>query len=114
MIDVTPIAHSVGLPLPVCISKPLWDLGITASQSIPDDQYETRVRDVLMALRLRLANTRIASPFIEFPALLAFPPEPVPQLCSLHAIAYGDSSAPFSLIVLLSKEVSAAIQPPNN
>ncbi|MEK6605874.1 MAG: hypothetical protein AABY77_08305, partial [Nitrospirota bacterium] len=55
LIDVTPIAHSVGLPVPISISKPLWVLGITASHTIPEDQREARVRDVLMALRLRLA-----------------------------------------------------------
>src|ERR1700757_1488987 len=31
LIDVTPMAQSVGLPVPVCFSKPLWDFVITAS-----------------------------------------------------------------------------------
>ena len=114
LIDVTPIAQSVGLPLPVCISKPLWDFGITASHSLPDNQYEARVRDVLVALRLRLATARVTSPWIEFPALLSLPPESAPQLCSLHAFAHGDQTTPSALIVLLSNEVSAIIRPTNN
>lgn len=114
LIDVTPIAQSVGLPLPVSISKPLWDFGITASYSLPEDQHEARVRDVLLALRLRLATQPIASPSIEFPALLSFPAKPTPQLLSLHAIAHGNRSEPFSLVVLLSSEISAAIRPLNN
>jgi len=114
LIDVTPIANTIGLPVPVAITKPLWDFAITASATIPDDQHEARVRDVLMALRLRLATQRVAPPGIEFPALLTFPPEPAPQLCSLYAIAHGDSSAPFSLTVLLSNEVAAIIRPMNN
>jgi hypothetical protein len=114
LIDVTPIANTIGLPVPVAITKPLWDFAITASATIPDDQHEARVRDVLMALRLRLATQRVAPPGIEFPALLTFPPEPAPQLCSLYAIAHGDSTAPFSLTVLLSHEVAAIIRPMNN
>jgi hypothetical protein len=114
LIDVTPIANTIGLPVPVAITKPLWDFAITASATIPNDQHEARVRDVLMALRLRLATQRVAPPGIEFPALLTFPPEPAPQLCSLYAIAHGDSTAPFSLTVLLSNEVAAIIRPMNN
>lgn len=113
LIDVTPIANTIGLPVPVAITKPLWDFAITASATIPDDQHETRVRDVLMALRLRLATLPVAPPGIVFPALLTFPPEPAPQLCSLYAIAHGDETAPYSLTVLLSNEV-AIIRPTNN
>jgi hypothetical protein len=113
LIDVTPIANTIGLPVPVAITKPLWDFAITASATIPDDQYEARVRDVLMALRLRLAILSVAPPGIEFPALLAFPPDSTPQLCSLYAIAHGDNTAPFSLTVLLANEVTAIIRPTN-
>lgn len=114
LIDVTPIAHSVGLPLPVSISTPLWMLGITASDAIPEDQHEARVRDVLMALRLRLANARVAPPGIEFAALLSFPPEPAPQLLSLYAIAHGNPITPYTLTILLSSEVTAIIRPTQN
>ncbi len=114
LIDVTPIAHSVGLPVPVSISKPLWVLGITASDAIPEDQREPRVRDVLMALRLRIATGRVVPPGIEFPALLTFPPEPVPQLLSLYAIAHSDQTTPYTLTVLLTNEVTAITRPTNN
>lgn len=114
LIDVTPAAHAVGLPVPVSISKPLWMLGITASDTIPEDQREARVRDVLMALRLRLANARVAPPGIEFAALLSFPPEPVPQLLSLYVIAHGDPVTPYTLTILLASEVTAIIRPTNN
>src|SRR5881397_3988847 len=33
LIDVTPIAQSVGLPVPICLSKPLWDVVITDRKS---------------------------------------------------------------------------------
>lgn len=114
LIDVTSIARSVGLPVPVSISKPLWVLGITASDTIPEEQREGRVRDVLTALRLRLANGRVAQPGIEFPAMLTFPPDPVPQLLSLYTIAHGDQGTPYTLTVLLASEVTAIIRPTNN
>lgn len=114
LIDVTSIAHSMGLPVPVSLSKPLWVLGITASDTIPEEQREARVRDVLMALRLRLANGRVAQPGVEFPAMLTFPPDPVPQLLSLYTIAHGDQATPYTLTVLLSNEVTAIIRPANN
>jgi hypothetical protein len=114
LIDVTSTARSVGLPVPVSISQPLWMLGITASGTIPEEQREARVRDVLMALRLRLANGRVAQPGIEFPAMLTFPPDPVPQLLSLYTIAHGDQGTPYTLTVLLASEVTAIIRPTNN
>src|SRR2546422_829237 len=114
LIDVTPIAQSLGLPVPVCLSKPLWDFVITASHTLPDEEHESRVRDVLIALRLRLATIPVASPAMEFPALLPFPPEPVPQLCPLYAIAMGDQAVPYSITILLANEVSAVIRPTGN
>src|SRR2546425_1984724 len=114
LIDATPIGQTVGLPVPVCLSKPLWDFVITASHTLPDEQHESRVRDVLIALRLRLATIPVASPAMEFPALLPFPPEPVPQLCPLYAIAMGDEAVPYSISILLANEVSAVIKPTGN
>src|SRR5437899_1152410 len=114
LIDVTPIAQSVGLPVPICLSKPLWDVVITASHTLPEEQHESRVRDVLVALRLRLAAIGAASPAIAFPALLPFPPEPAPQVCPLYAVAMGDQTVPFSLTILLANEVSAVIRPTGN
>jgi len=114
LIDVTPLARSVGLPVPICLSKPLWDVVITASHTLPEEQHESRVRDVLVALRLRLAAIGAASPAIAFPALLPFPPEPVPQVCPLYAVAMGDQAVPYSLTILLASEVSAVIRPSGN
>ena len=114
LIDVTPIGQSMGLPVPVYLSKALWDFAITASHTLSEDQHASRIRDVLTALRLRLAMSRVASPAIEFPALLTFPPEPVPQLCPLYAIAMGDQTVPYSFTILLANEVSAIIRPTGN
>jgi hypothetical protein len=114
LIDVTPIAQSMGLPVPVCFSKALWNFVVTASHTLPEEQHASRIKDVLTGLRLRLAMSRVASPAIEFAALLTFPPEPAPQLCPLYAIAMGDDTVPFSFTILLANEVSAIIRPTGN
>jgi len=106
LIDVTPIARQMGLRLPVSFSRPLWEIGITATHNVPEEEHARRVRDVLMAFRLRLAASRVASPLVEFPALLAFPPDPTPQACVLFAVAHQEANAPMALTFLLPGEIS--------
>ena len=110
LIDVTPIAQTMGLQLPVTFSRPLWEIGITATKNVPEEEYERRVRDVLMAFRLKLAASRVASPLVEFPALLAFPPNPVPQTCVLFAVAHQEAAS-MALTFLLPGEVSSTSIP---
>ena len=114
LIDVTPLAREVGLELPVGLTKPLWELGITAGNQIPEDEHPARVRDVLVALRLFLERAVVAAPLMEFPTLLAFPPETVPKVCSLYVLAHKDSSTPYSLTLLLPREVSTIKRLPLN
>lgn len=111
LIDVTPIAHQMGLRLPVSFSRPLWEIGITATRNVPEEEHERRVKDVLMAFRLKLAASRVASPLIEFPALLTFPPDPIPQACVLFAVAHQEANAPTALTILLPGEVSSTSIP---
>jgi hypothetical protein len=112
LIDVTPLAHRMGLKIPISFSRPLWELGITGARNVPEADFEGRVRDVLLAFRLRLAGTPTASPLIEFPALLSFPPDPVPQTCLLFAVAQPDAEGAVALTMLLPGEVSTNILPP--
>ena len=111
LIDVTPIAHRMGLRLPVTFSRPLWEIGITAARNVPEEEFEDRVRDVLMAFRLKLAASRVASPLVEFPALLAFPPNPIPQACVLFAVAHQEADKQMALTFLLPGEVSTTSIP---
>lgn len=114
LVDVTPAAEEVGLRLPVGFTKPLWDFGITAGEQIPDDQRGERVRDVLMALRLFLERAAFTTPVMEFPALLSFPPEPVPQVYSLYVLAHKDPSTPYCLTLLHPREVAFIRLLPNS
>jgi hypothetical protein len=106
LIDVTPQAQEIGFNLPVGISQPLWEIGITASHKLHDEEYNDRVRDVLMALRLHLETAEVSAPCIKFRALLSFPPEALPQTCWLYAVTHKDSSAPYFLTLLLPHEMS--------
>jgi hypothetical protein len=113
LIDVTPTAKELGLTFPVTITRPLWDIGIVTNQSLSQEEQTGRLRDVLMAFRLRLASLATISPLIDFPALLAMPPSTVPQPVPLFAIIQPDSGNQANVTLLLPNEVSLTITPSN-
>lgn len=114
LIDVTPEAAGLGLPFHVGLTKPMWDLAIATAQDLTEEEEGLRLRDVLIALRLRLSTAQSLLPLFEFPALLAFPPEPVPKLCSLLALVHGDSAGEQAVTLILREEVSTLMSPPQN
>ncbi|MBD0316429.1 MAG: hypothetical protein ICV75_07035 [Nitrospiraceae bacterium] len=113
LIDVTPDAQKLGLAFPVTITKPLWDVGIAPDQILSEDDKSARLRDVLMAFRLRLAGQGTLSPLIDFPALLELPPGSVPQPVSLFALIQPDEQQRTMVTLLLPNEVSATMLPIN-
>ncbi len=113
LIDVTPTAKELGLTFPVTITKPLWDIGIVTNQSLSQEEQSGRLRDVLMAFRLRLASLATISPLIDFPALLAMPPSTVPQPVPLFAIIQPDGANQANVTLSLPNEVSLTISPSN-
>src|SRR5215831_11252218 len=56
LIDVTPTARQLGISFPITITKPLWEGGITAHQTLSEEDIARRLRDVLIAFRLRLSS----------------------------------------------------------
>lgn len=113
LIDVTPTAQQLGLTFPVTITKPLWDIGIVTNQSLSQEEQSARLRDVLMAFRLRLASLATISPLIDFPALLTMPPATVPQPVPLFALIQPDGNNQANVTLLLPNEVSLTISPSN-
>lgn len=113
LIDVTDDAKKVGLTFPVTITKPLWEVGIATTQALSYEEQADRLRDVLMAFRLRLANQTTLSPLIDFPALLALPPGSVPQPVPLFALIQPDEQHRALVTLLLPNEVSTTIIPMN-
>ena len=69
LIDVTPTALELGITFPVTITRPLWEVGIVTNQSLPEEAQTSRLRDILMAFRLRLASLTTVSPLLDFPVL---------------------------------------------
>ncbi len=110
LVDISAQARELGIRLPVGMSKPLWDFGVTASESLTEQESEQRVRDVLLALRLHLSQASTVGPISQFPALLAFSPDPVPQVYALCAIVQEEAPNKHFLTLLLPTELSN--QPP--
>ena len=113
LIDVTPTAQQLGLTFPVTVTKPLWDVGIVTVRGLPESEQERRLRDILMAFRLRLASLATISPLFDFPALLAMPPATVPQPVPLFALIQQDTGSQATVTLLLPNEVSLSITPSN-
>ncbi len=113
LIDVSPDAQKLGLTFPVTVTKPLWEVGIAPDQSISEEEKAQRLRDVLMAFRLRIASQATLSPLIDFPAMLALPPGGVPQPVPLFALIQPDEHNRAVATLLLPNEVSATIIPMN-
>jgi hypothetical protein len=113
LIDVSTDAHKLGLTFSVTVTKPLWEVGIAPGESISEEEKAQRLRDVLMAFRLRIASQTTLSPLIDFPAMLALPPGGVPQPVPLFALIQPDEENRAAATLLLPNEVSATIIPMN-
>jgi uncharacterized protein DUF6573 len=111
LIDVTPTALQLGITFPVTITQPLWEMGIVTTQPLPEEDQSGRLRDILMAFRLRLASLTTVSPLLDFPVLLALPPNRVPQLVPLVALIQPDPTHQANVTLLLPTEVSLSITP---
>jgi len=113
LIDVTPTAKQLGLSFSVTVTKPLWDTGIAPGKTLTEDERSARLRDVLLAFRLRLTAQPTTAPLIDFPALLAFPHGAVPQPVPLFALVQPDEQNQAMVTLLLPTEVATTIIPMN-
>ena len=113
LIDVTPTARQLGISFPITITKPLWEGGITAHQTLSEEDIARRLRDVLLAFRLRLSSLVTVSPLIDFPALLAIPPGTDPKPIPLFALIQPSKEHQATATLLLPNEVAVTIIPMN-
>jgi len=113
LIDVTPAAKRLGLSFSVTMTKPLWETGIAPAKTVTEEEQAARLRDVLMALRLRLTAHPTTAPLIDFPALLAFPHGGVPQTVPLFALVQPDEQNRAMVTLLLPTEIAPTIPPIN-
>ena len=113
LIDVTPTARQLGLSFSVTVTKPLWETSIVPEKTLSEAEQSARLRDVLMAFRLRLTVQPTMSPLIDFPALLAIPHGAVPQPIPLFALIQPDERNGAMVTLLLPTEVATSIIPMN-
>jgi hypothetical protein len=109
LIDVTPAARQLGISFPVTITRPLWEVGVVTSESLSEEAQTSRLRDILMAFRLRLASLTTVSPLLDFPVLLVLPPSQVPQPVPLFALIQPDPTHQANVTILLPNEVALSI-----
>ena len=109
LIDVTPTALELGITFPVTVTRPLWEAGIVTTPPLPEEDQTGRLRDILIAFRLRLASLTTVSPLLDFPVLLALPPNSVPQPVPLFAMIQPDPTHQVKVTLLLPQEVSLSI-----
>jgi hypothetical protein len=113
LIDVTADAKKLGLSFSVTVTKPLWETGIAPTEELSDEERSLRLRDVLMAFRLKLATQGTLSPLLDFPAMLSMPPGAVPQPVPLFALIQPGEHNQAMVTLLLPNEVSTTIIPMN-
>lgn len=104
--DITPTAQSLGIDFAVGMTKPLWEHGIMALPDLTENEIEARVRDILLAVRLRLAGVKDPTPVIEVPVLLSFSSEPIPQLFPIYALFHKDPIESDCLLLIHPGEVN--------
>ncbi len=108
LVDVTQNAEHVGFRLAVALTKALWDRNIMQSSDTDPHERDFRIRDMLLAVRLRLASLDAPSPWIEVPVL--FPStqgaDP-PHVFSVYALFHKDPVAAGCLTLIHPKELSS-------
>lgn len=108
LVDVTQKAQRIGLNLAVGITKSLWDRSITQAVELDPHEWDLRVRDMLLAVRLRLAGLETPMPWIEVPVL--FPAdhgEASPRMFPIYALFHKDPVAEDCLTLIHPNEWSS-------
>lgn len=107
VVDVSSIAKQVGLNLAVGITKSLWDRNISGVSEKTSEQTRVRVRDMLLAVRLRLATLETPTPWVEVPVLLPIPQDEKPEIFSIYALFHKDPHVSECLTLIHPQELSS-------
>ncbi|MCA9462981.1 MAG: hypothetical protein KC590_12710 [Nitrospira sp.] len=103
--DATPAAKRIGLDYPVGLTNALWNHYVAFSDDASEDHITSRLQDMMVGVRLRLASLKEAVPFIDVPILLQFPPEPIPQLNLVFALFHRDPEEGQCLLLIHPSEI---------
>ena len=105
LIDVSLQAREVGLTMAVGITKSLWNRNIADPLTVGTPDGKSRIRDMLLAVRLRLAMLDRSSPWIEVPVLLPSHQEnSTATLFPIYALFHKDPVAKECLTLIHPKE----------
>ena len=112
LVDVTKKAKRIGFKVAVGITKFLWDRTITKSLDLDPHAWDLRVRDLLLAVRLRVAGQGTSGPWVEVPVV--FPStqgEEPPHAFSIYALFHKDPVAEHCLTLIHPHELSSIMRP---
>ncbi len=108
LVDVTHNARSLGLNLTVGISKSLWDRSIGEPVEPDPGACDLHVRDMLLAVRLKLAGLDVPRPWLEVPVLFpAAHGDASPRLFPIYALFHHDPVDAACLTLIHPEELSA-------
>jgi hypothetical protein len=108
--DATPAAQRIGLHLPVGLTNALWEEYVAIDKDMTDEHIQSRLRDIMLGVRLRLASLKDSVPFIDIPILLNFPPEPIPQISLTFALFHRDPDEGHCLLLIHPGEIFSSRQ----
>jgi hypothetical protein len=103
--DATPAAKRIGLEIPVGLTNALWKNYVAISQDMSEDHIQSRLQDIMVGVRLRLASLKEAMPFVDVPILLDFPPDAVPQVNLAFALFHRDPEEGPCLLLIHPGEI---------
>ncbi|MDR4495496.1 MAG: hypothetical protein AB7P17_01625 [Nitrospirales bacterium] len=106
--EATPAAKRIGLEYPVGLTNALWDHYIAFSEDVKDvtdDHIQSRLQDIMVGVRLRLASLKEAVPFIDVPVLLHIPQETIPQVNLVFALFHRDPEEGQCLLLIHPSEI---------
>ncbi len=114
LVDVTRKAKRIGFHVAVGITKSLWDRNITKSLDLDPHEWDLRVRDMLLAVRLRMAGSGTSGPWVEVPVV--FPStqgEESPHVFSIYALFHKDPVAEDCVTLIHPNEFSSIMGSPS-
>ncbi|MGD9850728.1 MAG: hypothetical protein AB7T38_05640 [Nitrospirales bacterium] len=106
--EATPAAKRIGLEYPVGLTNALWEHYVAFSEDlkdVTDDHIQSRLIDIMVGVRLRLASLKEAVPFVDVPVLLHIPEETIPQINLVFALFHRDPEEGQCLLLIHPSEI---------
>ncbi len=108
--EATPAAQRIGLEYPVGLTNALWDHYVASPGDVDvkdatEDHTQSRLLNIMVGVRLRLASLKEAVPFVDVPVLLRVPEESTPQINLVFALFHRDPEEGQCLLLIHPSEI---------